>query len=60
MKPLELRRKSNKELQQILKGLREDLRKSRFNLVGGKIKDIKQIRKLKSDIARVLTVLKEK
>lgn len=60
MKIQELRRKSIKELQQTLIGLRDKLRELRFNLAGGKVKNIKEIRETKRDIARVSTLLKER
>ncbi len=59
MKIRELRRKSNKELQQTLMNLRDKLRELRFNLAGGKVKNIKEIRETKRDIARISTLLKE-
>lgn len=60
MKIRELRQKSEKELQQALISLRDKLRELRFNLAGGKVKNIKEIHQTKKDIARVLTLLKEK
>jgi large subunit ribosomal protein L29 len=60
MKVKELREKSNNELQKILKEEREKLRKLRFDLVAGKIKNVREIRKVKKEIARILTVLNEK
>jgi len=59
MKVRELRRKSNKELEETLFGLRDKLCELRFNLVGGKVKNIKEIRQTKKEIARILTLLKE-
>lgn len=59
MKIRELRRKTIKELQETLAGLRDKLRELRFNLVGGKVKNIKEIRHTKRDIAKILTLLKE-
>lgn len=59
MKIRELRRKSIKELEQNLNNLREKLRELRFNLAGGKVKNLKEIRQTKSDIAKILTILKE-
>jgi len=55
----ELRRKPIKELQETLINLRDKLRELRFNLAGGKVKNIKEIRQTKRDIARILTLLKE-
>jgi len=60
MKIRELRQKSNKELQQTLTNLRDKLRELRFNLVGGKVKNIKEIHQTKKDVARILTLLNEK
>ncbi len=59
MKIKELKRKSNKELKQTIAGLGDKLRKLRFSLVGGKVKNIREIRETKKDIARILTLLKE-
>jgi len=59
MKIKELRQKSKKELQETLINLRDKLRELRFNLVGGKVKNIKEIHQTKKQIARVLTLLNE-
>lgn len=59
MKIRELRRKPIKELEETLINLRDKLRELRFNLAGGKVKNIKEIRQTKRDIARILTLLKE-
>lgn len=59
MKIRELRRKPIKELQETLIELRDKLRELRFNLAGGKVKNIKEIHQTKRDIARILTLLKE-
>ncbi len=58
MKIKELRQKSKAELQKNLWNKREKLRDTRFNLASGKIKNVREIRKLKRDIARILTLLK--
>jgi len=60
MKPRELRQKTDKELNQILFDLREKLRELRFNLVQGKVKNIKEVHQTKKDIARILTILRER
>ena len=60
MKIRELRQKSEKELQGTLISFRDKLRELRFNLAGGKVKNIKEIHQTKKDIARVLTLLNEK
>lgn len=59
MKIRELRQKPEKELQKTLIDLRDKLRELRFNLAGGKVKNIKEIHQTKKDIARVLTLLKD-
>ena len=59
MKIRELRQKSDKELKQTLNNLRDKLRELRFNLTGGKVKNIKEIHQTKKDIARILSLLNE-
>lgn len=56
----ELRQKSKLELQKLLKLKREKLRQLRFDLTSGKIKNVREIRKTKKEIARILTLLKQK
>ena len=60
MKITDLRKKTKEELQRMLQGDRERLRISRFNLTSGKLKNVKEIRKVKKEIARILTLLKLK
>ena len=48
------------ELQRTLQGLRERLRQLRFDLMAGKVKNVREIRAIKKDIARLLTLLKQK
>jgi len=60
MKVSKLREKSTKELRKLLQSSREKMRQIRFNLVSGKVKNYKEIREIKKDIARILTILKEK
>ncbi|MCX6730125.1 MAG: 50S ribosomal protein L29 [Candidatus Portnoybacteria bacterium] len=59
MKTIELRQKTDKELNETLIHLRDSLRELRFNLVGGKVKNINEIHTTKRDIARILTLLKQ-
>jgi len=59
MKLRELRLKSEKELQETLLNFRDKFRELRFNLAGGKVKNIRELRQTKRDIARILTILKE-
>lgn len=57
MKILELRQKNKDELHQLLQEDRERLRSLRFDLASGKIKNVRGIRRIRKDIARLLTVL---
>ena len=59
MKITELRQKSPKELQRVLEEDREKLRQLRFGLISGKVKNVREIRMLKKDIARILTIKKQ-
>lgn len=59
MKIRELRLKPEKELKETLLSLRDKLRELRFNLAGGKVKNIREIRQTKRDIAKILTILNE-
>lgn len=54
----EFRAKSPVELQKMLAEYREKLRQLRFDLAAGKVKNIREIREIKKDIARILTILK--
>ncbi len=60
MKVRELREKSQAELQKLLEDSRERLRQLRFDLAAGKVKNVREIRMIKKEIARILTILKEK
>ena len=55
----ELRKRSKEELQRMVKESRERLRILRFDLASGKVKNVREVRKVKKDIARILTTLKE-
>jgi len=56
MKLVELRRKSKDELKKILTDDREKLRQLRFDLSAGKVKNVREIRHIKKEIAQVLTL----
>jgi len=58
MKTKELQQKSKSELQKILSDDREKLRQLRFDLAAGKVKNVREVRKIKKDIARILTLLR--
>ncbi len=57
MKVAELRQKNKSELKKILEDLRERQRFFKFNLALGKVKNVREIRQIKKDIARILTIL---
>jgi len=55
----ELRQRSKNELQKMLQSSQERLRQLRFDLAAGKIKNVREVRKIKKEIARILTLLKQ-
>ncbi len=59
MKAVELKKKTNKELTKILIKNKERLRSLRFDLASGRVKNVREIRNLKKDIARILTLIKK-
>jgi len=60
MKIREIRQQTEKEIEENLVSLKEKLRELRFNLVGGKVKNIREMHRVKKDIARILTIIKER
>ena len=59
MKITELRKKSKTDIQKILGNNQKKLRQLRFDLATGKVKNVREIRKIKKEVARILTLLKE-
>ena len=59
MKIQQFRQKDKSELQKLLQEKRERLLQLRFDLAAGKVKNVREIRKTKKDIARILTLLNE-
>ena len=59
MKTAELRQQTKEELKRQLQEGREKMRQLRFDLVSGRIKNIREIRVIKKDVARILTILNE-
>jgi ribosomal protein L29 len=51
----ELKTKSDKELEKMLKETREELRKFRFSQVGSSTRNVKEGKNLRKKIARILT-----
>ena len=60
MKIKELRQKSKKELSDLLKENRRKVGQLQFDLASKKLKNVRQVRELRKDIARTITILKEK
>ena len=59
MKIKELRQKTAKELKELLEQDRHKLGQFKFDLASKKLKNHRQIRELRKEIARVLTILSE-
>jgi large subunit ribosomal protein L29 len=60
MKIQELRKLEIKDLDQKLIELRNKSREFRFSIANNQLKNVRQLRAVKKDIAQILTVLKEK
>lgn len=61
MKPKELRKLSKEELKKRLEELRAGILKERSNLGGGNVPENPgRIKKMKKDVARILTILNER
>ncbi len=58
VKAVEFKKKTNKELTKLLIKNKEHLRSLRFDLASGRVKNVREIRHLKKDIARILTLIK--
>ena len=59
MKTNKLIEKSNKDLTTDLQEKRKELRSLRFNLAARKLKNVREIREAKKDIAQILTVINQ-
>lgn len=57
MKVQELREKSSDELQRLLAEQREQLRKLRFKVAADEHKNVRDIRRIRQTIARILTFM---
>lgn len=60
MKPAELRSMTDEQLKQTLEDLRNQWRDLRFAAALGQLRDTMAIRRVRRDIARVLTILGER
>lgn len=58
MKITELRQKPKEDLKKLLEEDQEKLRQLRFDLASGKVKNVREIRKTKKELAQILTLLK--
>jgi len=55
----QLKSKSKEELYKLLLDSSKKLQDLKFNLAAGKVKNVRSVRVLKKDIARILTLLNE-
>ncbi|KKP80086.1 MAG: 50S ribosomal protein L29 [Candidatus Moranbacteria bacterium RIFOXYA12_FULL_35_19] len=60
MKIKELREKNIEELQKMILEKQEKIRKFRFDIATKQVKNTREIRSEKKDIARILTLINEK
>lgn len=60
MKTKEIREKTENELKKDLVELRNKSAKLRFDVSAKQVKNVREIRKAKKDIARILTILETK
>ena len=59
MKIKELRQKTTKELKELLEENRHKLGQLKFDLAAKKLKNVREIRNLRREIARILTILRD-
>ena len=59
MQIAELRKKDKKELEKTVLELRKKLSDLRFKFSSGKLKNVKEIRNSRREIAKILTILRE-
>lgn len=59
MKIKELRQKTRKELEELLKADGQRLGQLKFDTASKKLKNVREIRELRRQIARVITILKQ-
>ncbi|MBZ1356162.1 MAG: 50S ribosomal protein L29 [Candidatus Nealsonbacteria bacterium] len=60
MKILELTNKTRLELEALIVKKREDIRKLKFRLDSKKVTNVKLMKETRKDVARILTILKDK
>jgi ribosomal protein L29 len=59
MEIAQLRQQNKDELEQSLKERQARLAELNFDLAGGKVKNLKEIRQIKIDVARIKTIQRE-
>jgi large subunit ribosomal protein L29 len=59
MKTVELRKKDKKELEKTVHDLKKKLSDLRFKFSSGKLKNVKEAKNSKKEIARILTIINE-
>jgi large subunit ribosomal protein L29 len=60
MKIADFRKKSDKDLQKLLKDKRDEVRSMRFKVVAQEVKNHQLLKLYRRDIAKVLTILRER
>lgn len=60
MKIKDIRKKSDKELTKFLAEKRNHLRETRFKVASKQLKNYKELKNLRHDIAKILTVINER
>ncbi|MFA5069908.1 MAG: 50S ribosomal protein L29 [Patescibacteria group bacterium] len=60
MKYKEIKEKTTPDLEMMLRAQREKLRELRFKVSAKQLKNIREIRVLKKNIAQILTILRER
>jgi ribosomal protein L29 len=60
MKKTTYKDKSKDDLIKALNDKRVELRKLRFGITGSKMRDVKSLRSLRKDVARILTIINDK
>ena len=56
----DIRKKSDEDLQKVLADLRDSVRNLRFKIAAKEVKNHQEMRMVKKDIARILTILGER
>ncbi|OHB22313.1 MAG: 50S ribosomal protein L29 [Parcubacteria group bacterium RIFCSPLOWO2_01_FULL_48_18] len=60
MKQKKVRERTDDDLRDLFIQLKERLRVLRFDLAAGKVKNVREIRSVKKDIARILTEIRSR